>query len=234
MANIVLSIITVTYNCADQIESTFKSVIPLLSNSVEFIVIDGDSEDGTKDIINKYRKYISCYVSEKDNGIYDAMNKGIMKAKGNWCIFINSGDKMLNVPSCLFDPTFLKYTAIACCVDTECSLIRPTYDWRLILHNTIPHQGLFYNIRKKKIKFNVKYKVFSDYDLNLQFLKNNQPIICLNEVVAYHSLIGVSNSTCAARKELFKPLREHYGSVCVAISFIYRKICALKYHIYHG
>lgn len=234
MKSVVLSIITVTYNCANDIENTIKSIIPFLSKEIELIVIDGDSKDGTKEIIKKYNEDISVYISEKDQGIYDAMNKGIRLASGNWCIFINSGDRLLKIPECLFDPSFQKYTAIACCVDSENSLIKATFDWRIILHNTIPHQGLFYNINNSKIEFNTNYKIFSDYDLNLTFFKSNKTVICLDEVVAYHSLLGVSNSTAAARKEVFKPVRAHYGFVGVLVSFLYRKLNAIKHHLYHG
>lgn len=87
-----ISIITVCYNIKDEIERTCKSIITQTSDNYEWIVVDGGSTDGTVDILNKYKDKMSIFISEKDNGIYHAMNKGIKKAIGEWCIFMNGGD----------------------------------------------------------------------------------------------------------------------------------------------
>jgi glycosyltransferase involved in cell wall biosynthesis len=87
-----LSIITVCYNNRDGLEKTILSIITQTYKNYEFIIIDGGSTDGSQEVIEKYRDSINYSVSEKDNGIYHAMNKGIMKASGTYCIFMNSGD----------------------------------------------------------------------------------------------------------------------------------------------
>lgn len=87
-----LSIITVVYNDEKFLERTIKSIIRQNFNDYEFIIIDGGSTDKTLDIINKYDEYIDYWISEKDAGIYDAMNKGIKYAKGEWLNFMNSSD----------------------------------------------------------------------------------------------------------------------------------------------
>ena len=87
-----LSIITINYNQAQGLESTIMSVNKYLNNDVQYIIIDGASTDNSTDIIKRYEKRIDYWISEKDNGIYNAMNKGIMKAQGKWSIFMNSGD----------------------------------------------------------------------------------------------------------------------------------------------
>lgn len=87
-----VSIITVCYNCKTSIEQTILSVIGQSYNDYEYIVIDGNSTDGTKDIISKYSAFITKFISEPDKGIYDAMNKGLKMANGEWIIFRNSGD----------------------------------------------------------------------------------------------------------------------------------------------
>ncbi|GAB6011243.1 glycosyltransferase [Viscerimonas tarda] len=87
-----ISIITVTYNAATVLEETLLSVIKQTYNNIEYIVIDGGSTDGTVDIIKKYADKISYWVSEPDKGIYDAMNKGIDRASGDWINFMNAGD----------------------------------------------------------------------------------------------------------------------------------------------
>ncbi|WP_283685870.1 glycosyltransferase family 2 protein [Dysgonomonas sp. Marseille-Q5470] len=91
-----ISIITIAYNAVEVIENTILSVIKQTYSNIEYIIIDGGSTDGTIDIIKKYESYITYWISEPDNGIYDAMNKGIKKATGDWINFINSGDCLLD------------------------------------------------------------------------------------------------------------------------------------------
>ena len=86
------SIITINRNNANNLETTIKSIISQDSSLYEFIIIDGASTDNSLDIIKKYKAYIDYYISEPDKGIYNAMNKGIAKAKGKYAIFMNSGD----------------------------------------------------------------------------------------------------------------------------------------------
>lgn len=87
-----ITVITVVYNDVLNIEKTIKSVISQKSVPLEYIIIDGGSIDGTVDIIKKYQDKISYWISEADDGIYDAMNKGLYRATGNWVNFMNSGD----------------------------------------------------------------------------------------------------------------------------------------------
>jgi len=87
-----VSIITICKNSEKTIERTIKSVISQTYRTIEYIVIDGYSHDGTLDIIDKYSSYIDIVVSEDDQGIYDAMNKGIKRASGKWIHILNSDD----------------------------------------------------------------------------------------------------------------------------------------------
>jgi glycosyltransferase involved in cell wall biosynthesis len=87
-----LSIITINYNDANGLEKTIQSVVEQDFEDFEYIVIDGGSSDESKSIIEKYQSQITYWVSEKDKGIYNAMNKGIAQAKGDYCLFLNSGD----------------------------------------------------------------------------------------------------------------------------------------------
>lgn len=87
-----LTIITINLNNARGLESTIRSVVTQAYPSIEYIVIDGGSTDGSVDIIKKYADRLSYWVSEPDAGIFNAMNKGIQKATGTYCQFLNSGD----------------------------------------------------------------------------------------------------------------------------------------------
>ena len=88
-----VSIITVCLNNGENLENTIKSVINQTYSNIEYIIIDGGSTDNTIDIIKKYESKIEHWLSEKDKGIYDAMNKGVSLAKGKWIIFMNAGDE---------------------------------------------------------------------------------------------------------------------------------------------
>jgi glycosyltransferase involved in cell wall biosynthesis len=90
-----ISIITVVYNDVNHIEDTIKSTLSQTWNNLEYIIVDGNSDDGTLEIIKKYEKHL-IWLSEKDNGIYDAMMKGARMASGEWLLFRNSGDFFYN------------------------------------------------------------------------------------------------------------------------------------------
>jgi len=90
------SIITINYNEGEGLQKTIISVLEQTCKDYEYIVIDGGSSDGSVDIIRQYTGHLAYWVSEKDSGIYNAMNKGIKAAKGDYCIFMNSGDRFYN------------------------------------------------------------------------------------------------------------------------------------------
>ena len=95
-----LSIITINFNDRDGLLKTVRSVVGQTARPYEFIIIDGGSTDGSLEVIEEFKSAFSYWVSEKDQGIYNAMNKGIDRATGEWCLFLNSGD-------CLHDDNVL-------------------------------------------------------------------------------------------------------------------------------
>ena len=87
-----VSVVTVCYNAIGGIEKTISSVLGQSFPEMEYIVIDGGSQDGTAEVIRQYADRIDYFVSEPDGGIYPAMNKGLKHATGRWVNFMNSGD----------------------------------------------------------------------------------------------------------------------------------------------
>ena len=91
-----VTVVTVTFNAEDCIEDTILSVINQSYKNIEYIVVDGLSTDGTLDVVRRYADRIDTWMSEKDLGIYDAMNKAIDIASGDWIVFMNAGDSFYN------------------------------------------------------------------------------------------------------------------------------------------
>ncbi|MFV0530350.1 MAG: glycosyltransferase family 2 protein [Flavobacteriales bacterium] len=91
-----LSIITINYNNKIGLEKTIESVINQTDKDFEYVIIDGNSNDGSKEVLEKYKNQIDIAVSEPDTGIYNAMNKGILLANGEYLLFLNSGDNLFS------------------------------------------------------------------------------------------------------------------------------------------
>lgn len=177
-----ITIVTVTYNAEEFLERTIKSVIEQDYKNIEYIIIDGGSSDGTIDIIKKYEKYINYWVSEKDEGIYDAMNKAIDKATGEWINFMNAGDYFANktilskVVSLLDVDTNMIYGGInAYWKDND----RIVYEPAGLIENIFKkhpynHQALFLSIQlAKSNKFDLQYKYASDVNQLFKIYKTN-------------------------------------------------------------
>ncbi|WP_457595024.1 glycosyltransferase family 2 protein [Hydrogenimonas sp.] len=96
MNKLLITIITVVFNGKGNLENTIKSVLAQKYTNIEYIIIDGGSTDGTVDIIKKYEDKISYWVSEKDNGISDAFNKGLAQATGEYILMLNCGDTLIS------------------------------------------------------------------------------------------------------------------------------------------
>ena len=171
-----ITVITVVYNGAKHLEETIKSVLNQTYPNVEYIIIDGGSTDGTLDIIKKYEDKIDYWVSEPDEGIYDAMNKGVVLANGDYIYFIGSDDKLFQenvLYSIINKVNFKTIKNLLVCpikVSHKKNISYPKLSGRIpIVH----HQGVIFN--KKALKniglYNLNYKFFSDFDLILRYLK---------------------------------------------------------------
>ena len=195
------SIITVNFNNKDGLSRTINSIISQTNNDYEFILIDGGSDDGSKEIIKKYKKHITYWVSEKDNGIYHAMNKGVAQAHGNYCIFMNSGD-------CFHSPYVLNYIEnyqedIICGkvlkgkTTKPSGLFRPVITLVDLMRASLPHQAMFI---KKELLLNHPYdehlKILSDWKFCLQTIVfDNCSFRNIDLIVADYDTSGISSNS---------------------------------------
>ncbi|MFV0311345.1 MAG: glycosyltransferase family 2 protein [Dysgonomonas sp.] len=179
------SIIIPTFNSSLTIRACIKSVLDQTFSDFEILIMDGVSNDETLDIIESYNdKRIHIY-SEKDSGIYDAMNKGVDKAKGEWLYFIGSDDKLYN--NTVLETVFLNirktkkkiiYGSVEIVGDSGWAKDGEIYDGYFnlnkLLRKNICHQAIFYkkSIFKKMGYFNTSYVICADYDFNLKCYSN--------------------------------------------------------------
>lgn len=204
-----ISVITIVLNDAEHIEQTMLSVLNQTSfDSIEYIVIDGDSTDGTWEIVQRYSEKLSYACSEKDNGIYYAMNKGLSHATGDVVLFLNSGDwlendhiiaKVINAyekdTDILYGRVYRVHNEIkdgyVCMADVHMDLNEIYYD------NVFCHQGMF--IRRRLFDtigfFDLQYRVFADYDWNLKAYNAGVKIKIISDVVANYRTGGLSGQT---------------------------------------
>lgn len=168
-----ITIITICFNSKKFIEKTIQSVLTQTYHNYEYIIIDGGSSDGTKEVILRYADKLSFWCSEKDNGIYDAMNKGIKKATGDWINFMNSGD-------CFASERVLEEVSKSMKMDKINVIFGDVESNRIqglryikaksidILPHDIPfcHQSVFVRSKiMKKTPFDTTYKIAADYNL---------------------------------------------------------------------
>lgn len=197
------SIVTVCYNCKDVIRKTLESVLSQDGSLFEYIVIDGGSCDGTTDIIEEYKERLAVFISEKDDGIYDAMNKGINYANGKFLCFINAGDFFIDrtilykVTNAIDNDTDVAFGNIVCEKYGELYeyISEPFYD-HLPLHQSMgfTHQSTFVRtVVAKKYPFDTSFKLAADYNQIITIWRNGAAKFQnLNFPIAYYDLGGAS------------------------------------------
>lgn len=200
--NYKVSIITVVYNGAKTIEQTILSVLGQSYKNIEYIIIDGLSTDGTQEIVRKYKDSIAYFVSEKDDGLYYAMNKGIQKATGDIVGIINSDDWYAEdaIEKIVFyfehNEVDLVYGNVINIDQNGIeSIIVPKPIDNIWFQNAIHHPSVFVkrSVYEKFGIFNTKYKIAADYDLLLQFYSHKVKFGYIDEVIAYFRIGGISS-----------------------------------------
>lgn len=201
----ILSIITINYNNKVGLEKTILSVIAQSEKSFEFIVIDGGSTDGSIDIIEENKSAITYFVSEKDAGIYNAQNKGIAKAKGDYCLFLNSGDVLADESVVKSIKQHLNGTEIVygdlITIDAagkKEELHSPEkVDAPHFMVSTLWHPTAFIkrSVFEKLGVYNESLKITGDYEFFIRaVLKNNVSTKHVSLPISIFDLSGISNS----------------------------------------
>ena len=220
-----LSVITVVYNNAENIERTLLSVINQTYPHIEYIIIDGLSTDGTLQTINRYKDRISKIVSEKDKGIYDAMNKGLAAATGDYVIFINSGDEFYDAgtvagvfASAADADIYYGETEMVTADRTSLGRRRhrapEQFTWRSFKYGmNVSHQAIY--IRRSLTEpYNVQYKLSADIDWIIRAAKKAKNIVHVRNYVAKYLVGGISkNKHRQSLSERFDIMKRYYGLV---------------------
>ncbi|MGN0035843.1 MAG: glycosyltransferase family 2 protein [Bacteroidaceae bacterium] len=218
--------ITVTYNAAAVLEDTIQSVITQTYKHLEYIVVDGGSTDGTLRIVDKYRRCIQAVVSEPDRGLYDAMNKGMRLATGDYVCFLNAGDclheddtvqQMVHTiregewPDILYGETAI--------VDAEGHFLRmrrlsaPEHlTWKSFRQGMLVCHQAFYVRHTLLEPYDLRYRFSADFDWCIRMMKKARVLHNTHLVLADYQAEGLSTRNHrASLLERFRIMTHHYG-----------------------
>lgn len=235
-----VSIITVCYNAKDLIEPTINSVRKQNYDNFEYIIIDGDSNDGTKEIIEQNRDAVDQYLSEPDKGLYYAMNKGLDLAKGDYVWFINAGDRIPhhNTLQKIMDSSYLRqdiYYGRTKIINKEGEVIGKrrlkepevlTKD-SFLMGMLVCHQAAIVK-RSLARHYNTKYKITADYDWLLYAIEKADPTLVRHSKRTYCYFLegGVSRKKMwQGNRERYQIMIKHYGlfkATCYNIIMTFR------------
>ncbi|MBK1648835.1 glycosyltransferase family 2 protein [Rhabdochromatium marinum] len=229
-----LTIITATHNASATVEASIASVTAQTYPNIEYIILDNASTDGTVEIIQQHSEQIALWISEPDNGIYDAMNKALDKATGDWIYFLGADDRLFSPEtiSKVFteiigaDTTAPVISGRVILTDGRC--IDSSLGLRTLLHNTLHHQGTFYHHSLFTTwRYNKSLKILSDYELTLKIYFSRIPFECIDQTIAVCGVEGASSRKLwTAFKEMnyirshfLKPLPESIARVLFGLKF---------------
>ncbi len=238
--NPLISIVTVVRNGEKHIEQAILSVLNQSYDNIEYIVIDGDSSDKTLEIIKKYENQIDYWVSKRDGGIYDAMNKGIMLSSGSVIGILNSddcyvrGSVEISVQALLRSRADYSYAKVGYIDSNErVRTITPlTNKFKRLYLQEMPYSHISAFVRdyvyKKVGLFSTAYKIAGDHDMAVRIYRANFKATVVDEVVGYLRSGGISNSLVSMNESLKVAMRHGKKKMPAYLSFLKSLI---KYHI---
>lgn len=222
-----LSIVTINYNNIEGLSKTIESVINQDFQDFEWIIIDGGSTDGSVDLIKENEHRISYWVSEKDNGIYNAMNKGIKNVTGEFCQFLNSGDSFIDnhvlssVIPLLSDSDV--YYGQQWCVKDGIVIEKRTYpevmNLSYLFKAPLGHQASFFRTRCiKDNPYREKYTISADRAFYLELYKKDCKFEYLNLPIVFFDTEGIGSSpkTIEERRRQFSSIKDELYSAQVS------------------
>ena len=197
-----LSIITINYNNREGLQKTIDSIVSQTWRDFEWIVIDGGSTDGSKELIEKYQEHLAYWCSEPDKGIYNAMNKGIAKAKGDYLNFMNSGDRLYanDTLEKIFFQNIIEdiiYGNLNCIIGNynHVSYFPKKLSLHYMLTRTIEHQASFIRTSLLKQKgYQEKYHIIADWVAFLSWFCHGASFKHIDVIVATYDRNGISST----------------------------------------
>ena len=205
-----ITIVTVVLNQADALRQTMQSVFDQSYQNLDYIIIDGDSTDGTLDVIKAAESRLSAWESDPDNGIYDAMNKGWALADPeSLVLFLGAGDRLISVPE-NFPPVGDRMVLFGNVSLENNQVFYARADFRLKLFNTLHHQALL--IPKwlhPQPPFNLEYPHYADFDFNQRLYKKQVAFRFSSQLKSYAAPGGVTERLVLG--ELRRIVLENFG-----------------------
>lgn len=213
-----VSVLIVVFRDRDELEKIVLSILPHKTAELEIVVIDGGSGDGTVELLESFGPAIDFWRSESDTGIYDAMNKGVRAARGEYLLHLNAGDRLCGIPWDALRQCSTDGVDVVCChvlLGGEIVFVSQT-DYRSRIDNTWHHQGTFYR-RAAHLGYDTSYRILGDCEHNHRLLKRGSSTRKVPFLVADHDMQGVSTLN-TSKDELYRSIRTHFGEGYVLLS----------------
>jgi glycosyltransferase involved in cell wall biosynthesis len=240
-----ITVVTVVYNGEMTLENTILSVISQTYKNIEYIIIDGASTDKTFKIINKYNNNIDYWISEPDDGLYYAMNKGISLALGDWINFMNSGDSFYT-PNTIQDLVNKNYLKNEQAVIYGNRVLNDNN--KLLIERKVPnvneikyymsifHQSCFINVvLHRNFLYNTLYKIAADYDLFYRMTNQRITFIRTDLIVCVFMTNGISCNINLQLKEVIRIIKSNNKNIVFRLIYTILCLCRpmyLSYHLY--
>lgn len=218
--DISISIITVCFRDRDNLVATLDSIkrIKELRPDVESVVVDGGSDDGTAELIAEYEKLVDVFVSEPDNGVFDAMNKGVRLSTGKWVIFINAGDAIAE-PEQMAKLDLTPYADVGLVYGNthyEGLGVNKPFPEESLRYGMIMacHQSMLYNkdVLGEAIYYSNRFQLINEYDQVCRIVRGGYGTAYVDMPFAYFMGGGISSSVnWEARKARYYYVARHYG-----------------------
>lgn len=236
MKKVKISVVTITYNALPWLERTIRSVLAQKDSEVEYLIIDGGSGDGTVELIRRYESCLARWISEPDKGLYDAMNKGLRLATGDYIVFLNAGDTFRDenclsgiskiavenaLPDILYGETDL--------VDADGKYLGPRrlkapehLSWRSFRMGMLVCHQAFIVKRDKAPEYDLSYRFSADYDWCIRCMKLAGSIVNTHLRLVNYLYEGLSTQNRKiSLKERYRIMEKYYGKFPVFVLHIW-------------